>query len=145
MYDRNPYETDGQLDANVRVGDADREATAERLRHHHAEGRIDMDEFQKRLDLCYRAKTVGQLRELVADLPPDPQRVPRYLGRRFGPRGLIPLVPILVAILVVSVVSGHGPHGLIFLFLLFPLTRFFLWRGRRWNLRGLRTRAGWRA
>jgi hypothetical protein len=131
MYDRDRSEIDHRLDPNIRVGDADREATAERLRHHHAEGRIDIDEFQTRLDSCYQATTAGQLRELVADLPPDPQRPPRYPY----PRRVIPLVPILAAILVLSLLTGHHHGGFPFLllFLVFPLVRFFLWRGRRWN------------
>ncbi|MDQ6777284.1 MAG: DUF1707 domain-containing protein [Actinomycetota bacterium] len=140
MYDDNTSHIDRDVDSHIRAADFDRDATAARLRQHHAEGRIDMDEFQQRLDRSYQATTVGQLRELVADLPQAAQRASRYFGRR----RLIPLVPILVAILVVSVVSGDGPHGFLFLFLLFPLTRFLLWRSQRgrWNLRGLRSRFG---
>jgi Flp pilus assembly protein TadB len=137
MYYGTASELDHNLDVNTRVGDADREATAERLRHHHAEGRISMDEFQERLDRCYRAKTSGELRELVADLPEDPQRAARHLDRR----PLIALVAILVTIVAVSAVSDHGPPLFLFLFPLFFLTRFFLFRRYRWNRRGW----GWRA
>jgi anti-sigma factor RsiW len=137
MYYRTASELDDNLDVNTRAGDSDREATAERLRHHHAEGRITMDEFQERLDRCYRAKTAGELRELVADLPVNPQRVPRHLGRR----PFIPVVAILVAIVAVNAVSDHGPHLFLFLFPLFFLTRFFLFRRHRWNMRGW----GWRS
>ena len=56
-------------DPNLRAADADRERIAERLRNGHAEGRLDMDEFQQRLERCYEAKTLGELRELVKDLP----------------------------------------------------------------------------
>jgi hypothetical protein len=145
MYDRNTSSINPDADSNIRAADSDRDATAERLRQHHAEGRIDIDEFQQRLDRSYQATTVGQLRELLADLPHEAQRAMRY----FAPWRMFPLFPILVAILVVGVVSDHGPHLFLLLFLLFPLTRFFLWRGRRWgwrsNLRGPGTRFGRRS
>ena len=35
---------------NLRASDADRDATADRLRQHHTDGRIDQEEFQERLD-----------------------------------------------------------------------------------------------
>jgi hypothetical protein len=46
-------------DPNLRVGDADREQVAERLRKSHAEGRLDLSEFQQRLEHCYAARTLG--------------------------------------------------------------------------------------
>lgn len=57
----------------ARAADADREAVAERLRIAAGEGRIDLEELDERLGLAYGAKTYGQLRALVADLPlPSP-------------------------------------------------------------------------
>ena len=56
-------------DLHIRAADADRERLAERLRKSHAEGRLDMEEFQQRLERCYEAKTLGELSELVRDLP----------------------------------------------------------------------------
>src|SRR5689334_3118738 len=67
-------------DPNLRASDADREATADRLRQHHIDGRLDRDEFQVRLDECFAARTVGELAELTRDLPVDPAR--RGSGRR---------------------------------------------------------------
>ena len=131
------YDSSTDIDSSLRVGDADREATAERLRHHHAEGRIDIEEFQQRLDRCYQATTAGQLQELVADLPSEARRPPRY----FGPPRLIPMVPILLAVFVVAAVTGGG-HGFLFLFLLFPLTRLLLFSRRGWSMRGSRWGAG---
>jgi thiamine pyrophosphate-dependent acetolactate synthase large subunit-like protein len=58
-------------DRNVRAGDADRERVAEALRRHFAEGRLDPDEFDQRLSAAFRAKTMGELGDLVADLPQD--------------------------------------------------------------------------
>jgi hypothetical protein len=53
----------------LRAGDADRERVAEQLRDALAEGRLDMDEFQERLDVVYRAKTYGELEPVTRDLP----------------------------------------------------------------------------
>ena len=72
MYDDSTYWVHARPDPNLRAADADREATSERLRRHHAEGRLDAEEFQERVDRCYQAKTVGELEQLVTDLPPEP-------------------------------------------------------------------------
>lgn len=107
-------------DAHLRAADADRERIAERLRKGHQEGRLDMDEFQQRLERCYAAKTFGELRELVSDLPreaaPDQRRSP------VGYRGLVPLAPILITLLIVTVAIGHH------VFLVWALLMFLFWR-----------------
>jgi Domain of unknown function (DUF1707) len=118
-------------DPNLRAADADREATGERLRHHHAEGRLDTEELQERIDRCYQAKTVGELERLLTDLPPEPTSKGRL--RRGGLR-TVPLVPIVIAIVAISAVS-HGHHGHFGFWVLIPL--FFLFRF------GLRRRGPW--
>jgi hypothetical protein len=54
---------------NVRVGDADREATAAQLREHYADGRLTLDELNERLDQTFAAKTVADLTTVTRDLP----------------------------------------------------------------------------
>jgi hypothetical protein len=56
-------------DPRIRASDADRDRTAALLREHHAAGRLTADEFNERLDKTYAAKTVGELDQLLADLP----------------------------------------------------------------------------
>jgi hypothetical protein len=56
-------------DPRIRASDADRDRTAALLREHHAAGRLTADEFNERLDKAYAAKTLGELDELLADLP----------------------------------------------------------------------------
>jgi hypothetical protein len=56
-------------DPRIRASDADRDRTAALLREHHAAGRLTADEFQERLDKVYKAKTLGELDDLLADLP----------------------------------------------------------------------------
>ena len=133
MYDDSTHWVHARPDPNLRAADADREATSERLRRHHAEGRLDAEEFQERVDRCYQAKTVGELEQLVTDLPPDPSSEGRFDPGRLR---MIPFVPIVIAILVISAVT-HGHHGHFGLWLLIPmffLLRFWLWRHRPWGM-----------
>ena len=53
----------------LRASDADRERVAEVLRDALAEGRLDMAEFEERLDATYRARTYGDLAPITRDLP----------------------------------------------------------------------------
>ncbi|MFH9570005.1 DUF1707 domain-containing protein [Streptomyces sp. NPDC017454] len=53
----------------LRASDADRERVAEVLRDALAEGRLDMTEFQERLDTTYSARTYGELAPITQDLP----------------------------------------------------------------------------
>ncbi|THA28318.1 DUF1707 and DUF2154 domain-containing protein [Streptomyces sp. A1277] len=53
----------------MRASDAERERIAEILREAVAEGRLEMEEFDQRLDRAYRARTHGELEPLVRDLP----------------------------------------------------------------------------
>jgi hypothetical protein len=123
-------------DPNLRAADADRERVAERLREGHAEGRLDIEEFQDRLQRCYESKTLGELRELVGDLPrQDPSEDQR---RSFGlwRWRMAPLIPILFALIVISAVAGHhAGHHIFWLWipLLFLFWRLSWWpRRRRW-------------
>ncbi|WP_457784648.1 DUF1707 SHOCT-like domain-containing protein, partial [Streptomyces griseus] len=51
----------------MRASDAERERIAEMLREAVAEGRLDMDEFDQRLETAYKARTHGELEPLVQD------------------------------------------------------------------------------
>jgi hypothetical protein len=61
-------------DDELRASDAERTATADLLRRHHAEGRLDTAELEERIERCYAAKTRGDLAALTADLPGPPAR-----------------------------------------------------------------------
>lgn len=63
----------------MRVGDADREATAAELREHYASGRLTLDELNQRLDQALAAKTRADLTACTRDLPPG--------TRSFGAQG----------------------------------------------------------
>jgi hypothetical protein len=119
-------------DPNLRAADADRERIAQRLRNSHAEGRLDMAEFQERLERCYEAKTLGQLGELVRDLPRQDEPAGRRSVGWFRPWRwtVAPLAPILIALIVISAATGHHIFWL-WIPLVFLLWRMSWWRRRR--------------
>ena len=53
----------------LRASDADRERVAEELRDALAEGRLDMEEFEQRLEATFKARTYGELTPITRDLP----------------------------------------------------------------------------
>ncbi|MET8528804.1 DUF1707 domain-containing protein [Micromonospora sp. NPDC005172] len=54
----------------MRAADADRETVAERLRVALNEGRLDLHEYDERLQRAFAARTYGELDALLTDLPP---------------------------------------------------------------------------
>jgi hypothetical protein len=57
---------------DLRIGDAERDATMAQLRDHFVAGRLTFDELTERIDLALAAKTQGQIDGLMADLPRPP-------------------------------------------------------------------------
>lgn len=57
------------------MSDAERERAVETLRDHYAEGRLDSDELEERIERAYDARTRADLSALTRDLP-------RVSGRR---------------------------------------------------------------
>src|SRR3954467_5167127 len=101
---------------DIRVGDRERAAAAERLSAHHAAGRLSVDELEQRLERANAAVTPPRRDELEAALPrrtlaPPPPRV-------------WPALPFaLIAVGVAgSIAVGHP------LVPLFVLAAFLLWR-----------------
>jgi len=78
----------------IRASDADRDRTTALLREHHAAGRLTAEEFHDRMDKALEAKTVGELDELLADLPAiDLYQLPDASLRRVPPRSGQSLLP----------------------------------------------------
>jgi len=127
------------MDDRIRVSDADRDRVTDRLRDHFGQGRLTHEELDERISAALNAKTVGDLRHVMADLP-EPGLVsqqpqwggPRYGGpaawggppwvarRRRGPRFL----PVVLLVLATALLI-HGGGWLLFgffqVFLLFWL------------------------
>ncbi|MGD0686563.1 MAG: DUF1707 domain-containing protein [Streptosporangiaceae bacterium] len=73
-------------DPRIRASDEDRDRAATLLREHHAVGRLTAEEFSERLDKVYAARTMGDLDELLADLPGiDLHRLPDAALPRYRP------------------------------------------------------------
>jgi Domain of unknown function (DUF1707) len=76
---------------DLRIGDADRDAVAARLRESYAQGRLTLDEFNERLSAALAATTERELSQVTRDLPhpvtmtpPVPRGVPGSGRRRSG-------------------------------------------------------------
>jgi hypothetical protein len=73
-----------------RISDAEREIAIQQLQVGHSEGRLNIDEFNTRLDAAYRARTHGEIIPLVADLPrpKNSSRTPAKARRRLRRRAV---------------------------------------------------------
>ncbi|WP_405139108.1 DUF1707 domain-containing protein [Nocardia sp. NBC_01388] len=55
--------------AEIRAADNDRERVIGVLEQHTVAGRLSLDEYSERAAAAYRARTMGELSPLIADLP----------------------------------------------------------------------------
>jgi hypothetical protein len=125
------------MDDRIRVSDADRDRVTARLREHFAEGRLTQDELDERISAALNAKTFGDLRRVMADLPepapvpppravpPHPWAGPHWIARRRGPR-LLPLVLLVLLAALVFPGSGWLVFGFLKLILVFWLVVFLV-------------------
>jgi hypothetical protein len=105
------------MDERIRASDADRDHITARLREHFAAGRLTPDELDERVSAALKAKTHGELRQLMTDLPepaapkaaqrPYPAGPP-WVVRRRGPR----LLPVVLLLLLAALLPGG--HWLFF-------------------------------
>jgi hypothetical protein len=98
----------------IRAADADRERVAELLKKNHAEGRLTDDEFEARFTESTSAKTLGELRALVADLPgaaPAPARGPWSRPRMPFPGRLVAAFVVVAVLLNAMRWTFFGWHG----------------------------------
>jgi Domain of unknown function (DUF1707) len=120
----------------IRASDADRDRATALLREHHAAGRLTAEEFAERMDAALNATTLGEIDDLLADLPvidlyklphesmrrpaglPHTSIVPRDVARpgepvRFSPGTLAVgafavVTGVLIALWAVAAVVGAG-------------------------------------
>jgi hypothetical protein len=136
--------TENDLPAEMRASDSDRDAVVSDLSEHLQAGRLTTGEFDERMGRALAARTWGELRDLLADLPATrlaPQAPaarsfsaqPRPLPGRSAP----PLIAVLAGIGITTAVLvnvSHGRWGFIWLLLpaLLIARRFscYPWRGR---------------
>ncbi|HET7388301.1 MAG TPA: DUF1707 domain-containing protein [Nocardioidaceae bacterium] len=113
--------------AGLRASDQDRSVVSQLLADAYADGRLDREEYDERADAASRAKTLGDLPPVVADLVPDladrpgselalatpdelrTRAVEEYhRSRRNALSGM--LVPSLICV-VIWVLTGFGGKG----------------------------------
>jgi Domain of unknown function (DUF1707) len=98
----------------MRASDADRDAVVAALSEHFQTGRLTSEEFDERTGRALTARTLGELDDLMADLPAINAAAPAPAAQ---PRGLrYPLLAMVAAALVVLVIvafvlgAGAGSH-----------------------------------
>jgi len=107
-----------RYDYDLRIGDAERDATMAQLREHFVAGRLNLDELTERLDLALTAKTQRQIDGLMADLPRSPrpardeppQPAPDPDAGRFLVFALL-LFALATWILIMAWMSRHAYNG----------------------------------
>jgi hypothetical protein len=112
-------------DPHLRVSDAERQAVADRLGEHFADGRLDQAEFDERVNRAMSAKTRADLHGLFDDLPemnsrPDTE-APAGGAAPAGPRRRH-RHPVLVLVLLV-VITLAAAHAVV------AATILWLWLG----------------
>lgn len=118
------------MNDRMRISDSDRDRAAAQLRDYYAEGRLTSEELDERVTAALSARTAGDLRRVMADLPVAPAAqgdarstppfaAPPWAYRRRGPR----LLPVLLLILLAAVLL---PGGWIFFTLLKVFLLFWL-------------------
>jgi Domain of unknown function (DUF1707) len=129
-------------DTALRASDDERNAVADKLSRHYAEGRLDEVEFKARLDTAMSATTRGDLHGLFHDLPALPSEPTPPPPRH---RRILPWVFLVGFLLIVAGASMpfyplyHVP------WFLFAIVAFFLWRraaGSPWHHHPQRSHSG---
>ena len=119
--------TRNYLPAQMKASDSDRDAVVSDLGEHFQAGRLTAGEFDERTGRALVARTWGELRDLLADLPatqPGPRASatrslsarPRRSSGRFAPPPIAVLAGIGIAVAVLVNVSDVG-WGFIWLLL----------------------------
>jgi hypothetical protein len=107
----------------MRASDADRDAVVSDLSEHFQAGRLTAGEFDERTGQALAARTLGELGELLADLPATQVPVGATSRGRLLPssgRAALPMTAVLVGIGIVAAVLvdvAHGNWGFIWLLL----------------------------
>src|ERR1700749_3140081 len=118
---------------HIRVSDAERNAVAELLGRHYADGRLDQAEFDDRVGRTMAAKTRGDLSGLFDDFretgpagaaPPGPGGPGAVQNR--GPRRRGGIVRPLLLLLLVFICANFAWHAFTSLFFIQPLVWAFV-------------------
>src|SRR5271170_3722968 len=112
------------LPAAMRASDADRDAALSDLSEHFQAGRLTAGEFDERTGLALAARTIGELRDLLADLPIARPAAAMSSGTtaRLSSRHMARLILTLAgAGIAAAVLIGAAHLGWGLLWVLFPV------------------------
>jgi len=124
----------------LRASDSERDEVAKQLHDHFSEGRLTMEELSERIDDTYRAKTRGELRHVLRQLPapvPPPAPAPRPDPRaklRFFAQMATPSI-IAIGIWLLGGQGSFWPGWVILVSAVIAL--------RRWARQGRRRQRAW--
>jgi hypothetical protein len=118
---------ENNLPAQMKASDSDRDAVVSDLGEHFQAGRLTAGEFDERMGQALAARTWGELRDLLADLPatqPGPRAAaarspgarPWRSSGRFAPPPVAVLARLVIAVAVLVNVA-HAGWGVIWLLL----------------------------
>jgi hypothetical protein len=135
--------------AEIRASDADRDAVLSDLSEHFQAGRLTSEEFEDRAGRALAARTWGELRDLLRDLPstrPGPRAPvaaasPAVRPERSSGRGTPAPMAVLAAIAIavgVSVGIAHGSWALLWVVLGLLIVRRLICRAGPAGRCGLR-------
>ncbi len=91
---------------DVRASDAERDEIVSQLRTHAADGRLDVDELDERVERAYAAKTRRDLVATVSDLPRPPR--PRPHARAEFSEHLRSYLSVMALLVVIWALTGMG-------------------------------------
>ena len=92
------------MEPDMRTSQADRDRVVDRLRTHAAEGRLEVEELEQRIETALSARTHGKLADVESDLP----RLESPRARRREHSFRHDFVAISVLLLVIWAVTGMG-------------------------------------
>lgn len=110
----------------LRASDAERDLVADHLRRAAAEGRLQTDELEQRVEAALTARTYGQLERLLDDLPAPPA-APAPPARQTSSLARPALVFLAVVVLAFALLSGDAAR-LVFGF----MATWWIWLGVAW-------------
>lgn len=112
------------MDAWQRISDTDRERAMTDLGTHYAEGRLEHEEYDERLDAVWTARTAADLAVVFHDLPGLPAPAPSVPARRDTRlRPWMGFLGLLLAALVVVGVLKIVPVWILVVVALIVLTK----------------------
>ena len=124
----------------TRASDNERERAVASLREHFVRGRLTLEELTARCELALKARSRGDLRRALADMPPlMPQAILRGVARGaalivFTGAWMVFSFVLLLAFGLTLVIAGVSALELVVFLVVWLVPTYFLFRGWRRGL-----------